>query len=138
MAIEWEQSGTRLPPLKKETPPLVSVASLLAIAEVHLAAADIPPRLLRNFYEGVLGLKFVSAEADALHYVHQQRQVVVAQGANLGALGLETRDFSEVLVRLRDAGIGYDLLHTDAGLTRQATLRDPAGNWIHLVETRLL
>jgi hypothetical protein len=138
MAIEYDKPRPPLPPLKKETPPAVSVAALLAIDEVRLAAGDVPPRMLRQFFEGVLGLKFVEADIDALHFAYQRRRVVVARGAEAGALGLAARDFSEVLVRLRGAGVGYEMLHTDAGLTRQATLRDPAGNWIHLVETRPL
>jgi hypothetical protein len=138
MAIEWEHPPTPLPPLKKQAPPVVRVEALLAIAEVRLAAADVPPRILRHFFEGILGLKFIAADGDALYFAHQQRRIIVARGANEGALGVLARDFPEVLVRLRDAGMAYDLLHTDSGLTRQATLRDPAGNWIHLVETRPL
>ena len=138
MGIEYDPPRAALPPLKKETPPVVAVAALLAIDEVRLSAGDIPPRILRQFYEGVLGLKFVEADIEALHFAYQRRRVLVARGAAAGVLGLVARDFSEVLMRLRSAGIGYELVHTDAGLTRQATLRDPAGNWIHLVETRPL
>jgi hypothetical protein len=138
MAIEPEPSRTPLSPLKKETPPVVPVEALLAIAEVRLAAADVPPRILRQFYEHVLGLRFVAADVDALRFAYQQRSVVLLRGAAEGALGLLTRDFPEVLLRLRDIGMAFELLHTDSGLTRQATLRDPAGNWIHLVETRPL
>jgi hypothetical protein len=138
MAIEPEPPRPALPPLKKETPPVVPVEALLAVAQVRLAAADIPPRILRQFYEHILGLKFVSADVDGLCFAHQQRSVVLWRGVAEGAMGLLTRDFAEVLVRLRDAGVAYEVLHTDSGLTRQATLRDPAGNWIHLVETRPL
>ena len=80
----------------------------------------------------------MAAEVDALYFAHLQRSVVLLRGAAVGALGLLARDFPEVLVRLRDAGVAYELVHTDSGLTRQAMLRDPAGNWIHLVETRPL
>ena len=31
---------------------------------------------------------------------------------------------------------GGEILHGDAGMTRMAFLRDPAGNWVQLVETR--
>jgi hypothetical protein len=48
------------------------------------------------------------------------------------------RDFSDVLLRLRERNIPCDLLHIDAGMTRLAVLRDPAGNWVQLVETRAL
>lgn len=46
------------------------------------------------------------------------------------------RNFGEAMIRLRGRKISYELLHTDSGLTRVAILRDPAGNWIHLLETR--
>jgi hypothetical protein len=112
---------------------------LLAIGEVRLTAGEVPPGLLKRFYEHVLGLKFVAGDGDGLRFVHNRRQVLLArEGTSYGVLGLQARDFGDVLVKLGEAGIPYELLHTDGGLTRMAMLRDPAGNWVHLVETRAL
>jgi predicted enzyme related to lactoylglutathione lyase len=139
MPIEWEQDGSKLPPLKQEVPPLMTAEALLAIAEVRLAAGDVPPRILRQFYEHVLGLTFVAGDGEGLRFTHNRRQVILARAnSEIGALGLQVKDFGDVLARLSSAAVPYEVLHTDGGMTREAVLRDPAGNIIQLVETRLL
>jgi len=137
MPIEWEYPPAGLPPLKIPTPPVAPVEALLAVAEVRLSAGDIPPKLLRQFYEGLLGLQFVDADGGALRFSHQRRTIVLARDAHgPGQVAFLVKDFSDVLLRLRDQGVALDLLHADAGMSRIAILRDPAGNWVQLVETR--
>ncbi len=141
-----------LPPLKVPVQPLVSAQTLLAVDEVHLPAGDVPRAALRDFYEKILGLTFIPPESaaaeNALHFAYLRRRVILerptahhthpasAVSPEPRRLGLLIRDFSDTLLRLRDRNIPYELLHTDAGLTRTAILKDPAGNWIHLIETR--
>ena len=139
MPIEWEQSPAPLPPLKIPAPPAVPVEALLAVAEVRLAAGDVPPKILRQFYEGVLGLVFLDADGGGLRFSHQRRTIVLAREARApGHVAFLAKDFSDVLLRLRERNIACDLLHIDSGMTRLAVLRDPAGNWVQLVETRAL
>ena len=139
MPIEWEQPGEPLPPLKIQVPPVVPVEALLAVAEVHLAAGDVPPKILRQFYEGVLGLIFLEADGEALRFTHQRRRIVLTRATREpGRVAFLAKDFSDVLLRLRERNIACELLHIDAGMTRMAVLRDPAGNWVQLVETRAL
>ena len=127
----------RLPALTAKAPPAVPVEALVAIDEVHLMAGDVPRGAFREFYGEVLALMFVGADEERMCFSHQRRRVVLERGrGEPGRLGLLLKNFSEAMVRLRDKGISYELLHTDAGLTRMAILRDPAGNWVHLVETR--
>jgi len=121
--------------------PVVSAEILLAIDEVRLCAGAAPRRVLREFYEEVLGLTFVQPNEKAsdgeMRFVYERRRVVLErERKEPGRLGLLVKNFGEALLRLRERGIGYELIHTDGGLTRLALARDPAGNWIHLVETR--
>ncbi len=137
MAMEWEHPYTPLPPLKHEVPPVVSVEALIAVAQVRLLAGDAPPRILRQFYEGVLGLKFLETDAEGMHFAQQRRRILLAPGiAAPGQVGFLVKNFSDVMLRLRERNIGCEILHGDAGMTRMAFLRDPAGNWVQLVETR--
>ena len=137
MPIQWEQPRAPLAPLKIPSPPVAPVEALLAVAEVRLSGGDIPPKMLRQFYEGVLGLRFLDADGDGQRFSHQRRTIVLTRdGREPGQVAFLAKDFSDILLRLREQGISLDLLHADAGMTRMATLRDPAGNWVQLVETR--
>jgi hypothetical protein len=136
MPLEYDHSNG-LPPLRPERPPAVPVEALVAVSQVRLAASDVPPGILRQFYERVLGLKYLSGDGDGLLFAHGRRQVLLERGRNdAGQIGLIVRFFDDSLIRLRGALVDYELLHTDGGLTRIALLRDPAGNWVQLVETR--
>ena len=143
MPIHPEPSSF-LPPLKQEVAPIVSIDSLLAVNDVHLTAADIPRGILRNFYQSILGLKFVPptgpADADAsIQFLHQRRRIVLSRDeAPSGHVAFLVKDFPEILQRLRSQSIPYELFHIDNGLTRTVLLRDAAGNFVHLVETRPL
>jgi hypothetical protein len=136
MPIEYDQSDD-MPPLKHDRPPVVPVDALVAIAQVRLADAGVPAGILRQFYEHVLGLRFISSDAEGLRFAHARRHVLLERGrAEVGQVALIVRLFDDALVRLRGALVSYELLHGDGGLTRVAILRDPAGNWVQLVETR--
>lgn len=133
------QHDSNLPPLTPKPPPAVPVETLLAINDVTLTAGDIPPGILREFYSRLLGLTFLDADVDTLRFTHDQRIIRLDRNhREFGRLALliSSRIFGDALLRLRDKNIPYELLHTDAGLTRAALLRDPAGNWLHLLETR--
>jgi hypothetical protein len=126
-----------LAPLQPKAPPLVPVEALLAVGEVTLAAGAVPRGVLREFYVHVLGLTFVWADGDVIQFSHDRRQIRLDRGhAEPGRLGLLTRGFGAAVLRLRGRSVPFEILHTDGGLTRMAYLRDPAGNLIHLVETR--
>jgi len=149
MTIEWDQPPS-LPPLKPQAQPLVAINSMLAVNDVHLPAADVPRGLFRQFYESTLGLKFVppappepsapatTAPADeTIQFLHHRRRIILSRTtAPPGHAAFVVKDFSDVLLRLRSRTIPYELFHIDNGLTRMALLRDPAANWVHLVETR--
>jgi hypothetical protein len=136
MPIEHEEPR-KLPPLKVQRPPLVPVDALVAVADVRLAASDVPAKVLRHFYEAVIGLKFVEADGERLVFTQHRRRILLERERGVpGQVGFIVRDFGESLLRLRDHSVPYELLHTDAGLTRSALVRDPAGNWLQLVETR--
>ncbi|MGN6367339.1 MAG: VOC family protein [Phycisphaerae bacterium] len=125
--------------LKAKAPPMVPVEMLVAVGEVTLAAGDVPRGVLREFYEKFLGLVFVAGEVEdgGVRFRHQQQRIHLDRGREeLGRVGLLIRQFDAALQRLRGRGVRYELLHTDNGLTRTAILRDPAGNWVHLLETR--
>jgi len=138
MPIEHDPPSSPLPPLKKQTPPIVSPEALAAVAQVTLAAGDIPPRVLRHFYERILGVKFLEADIDGLRFEYHRRQIALLRQAQPGHAVFLVKDFPTLLLRLRDHAIACELIHGDAGMTRLAFLRDPAGNIIQLVETRAL
>ena len=133
------QHDSDLPPLHPRPVPVVPVDSLMAVGDVTLAASDIPRGILRQFYGGILGLTFVDAEVEFLRFTQNNRMIRLDRNhpeSGRLALLISSRHFTDVLERLRSRQIGYELIHTDAGLTRLALLRDPALNWIHLMETR--
>ncbi len=126
----------KLPPLVVKVPPMVPVETLVTVGRVTLAAGDVARGVLKKFYTEVLGLTFVEWTEEAVRFRHQQREVVLERGAELARAGLMIRGFGGALMKLRENKVGYELLHTDGGLTRTAIVRDPVGNWIHLLETR--
>ncbi len=131
------EEGFSVGRLKGKAPPMVPVEMLVAVGEVTLAAGDVPRGVLREFYEKFLGLVFVSGEEEGVRFRHLQQRIFLERGREeLGRVGLLIRRFDTALERLRGRGVPYELLHTDQGLTRTAILRDPAGNWVHLLETR--
>ena len=116
---------------------MVPVEMLVAVGEVTLAAGDVPRGVLREFYEKFLGLVFVAGDGEEIRFRHHQQRILLERGREeLGRVGLLIRRFDTALERLRGRGVAYEVLHTDHGLTRTAILRDPAGNWVHLLETR--
>ena len=136
MPIEHD-NAQNLPPLKSQRPPLIPVEALVAIAQVRLAAGDVPPGILRQFYERVLSLRFISGDGDGLLFSHARRQILLERGrSQTGQVALLIRSFDAAVLKLRDASVPFEVLHTDAGMTRTAVFRDPAGNWVQLVETR--
>jgi hypothetical protein len=136
MGIEWD-SPRDSKGLTGKRPPALAVEALAAVGQVRLAAFDIPPGILRRFYEGIVGFTFIPGEGPDLLFRYLQREILLQRDrAELGHAAFLIRQFDDALMRLRDRQIGYELLHTDGGLCRMAITRDPAGNWIHLVETR--
>jgi len=123
--------------LQPKAPAAVPVEMLVAVGEVTLAAGDVPRGALKEFYGKILGLTFVSADEECVRFRHLQQRIVLERGrAEPGRVGLLIRHFGEALVKLQGRKIVYEVLHTDNGLTRTAILRDPAGNWVHILETR--
>ena len=137
MPIEYDNASP-LPPLKTEKPPVLTPEALAAIGQVTLAAGDVPPRILREFYQQVLGVSFRSADVDTLVFEYHRRVIVLQRQAQPGQAVFLVKDFSDLRLRLRDRAIPHEVIHGDAGLARSAYLRDPAGNIIQLVETRAL
>jgi hypothetical protein len=136
MPIEHDKEF-RLPPLKVQKPPMVPVDALAAVDAVRMTAGDMPPGILRHFYERILGLRCMSTDADGLVFSHQRRQICLERARQgPGQVTLIFKGFDEALVRLRDASVSYEVLHPEGGMTRSIILRDPAGNWIQLQETR--
>jgi catechol-2,3-dioxygenase len=140
MSLQPDRSDDA-PLFPRANPPL-SIDALLAIDLVSLAAADVPRGLLRDFYSGLLGLLQTGNPDDGpdlLRFSHHRRSILLDRNrpdpGHL-ALLLTSTHFSDALLRLRDRRIPFELLHADAGLSRAMYLRDPAGNWIHLLETR--
>jgi hypothetical protein len=127
-----------LKPLPRHSGPLVPAETIIAVNTVVLAARDIPAGILRRFYEKVLGLDFLlSDDPDILRFKHLRREILLSrQAQRLGTARLRVRNLTDVLPKLRDARIHYELLHPDDGLTTTVLLRDPAGNWIHLHQSR--
>src|SRR4051812_42537141 len=78
MPIEHEEPR-KLPPLKVQRPPLVPVDALIAVADVRLWASDVPVKALRNFYEGVMGLKFEEGDADRLVFTQHRRKILLVR-----------------------------------------------------------
>jgi len=131
------QENTKLPPLTPRLAPLVPVETLVAVGVVVLKAGEVPREKLREFYERVIGLQYLDADASAIRFRYQQREVILDRKRPTGGrLGLAVRGFSEMLVRLHDNGVAFELVHTDVGMTRTAMVHDPAGNWVQLVEVR--
>src|SRR4051794_7204485 len=88
MVSAGENFGGRWPSGFK-APPMVSVETLLSVAVVHLAAADLPGGLLKTFYVGVLGLEFMGADEGRILFRHQMREIVLVRDQReLGRLGL--------------------------------------------------
>ena len=133
-----EEVPFRLKPLTPKVPPLAPAETIVAVDTVLLAAGDIPAGILKRFYERVLGLDFLrSDDPDTLRFKHLRREILLSrQTKRLGTVKLLVRNVQEILPRLRDAHLHYELLHPDDGLTTTILLRDPAGNWIHLHQTR--
>jgi catechol-2,3-dioxygenase len=116
---------------------MVPVETLVTVGQITLTAGDAPRGLLKEFYTRILGLTFVEATQDFLRFRHHQREVVLTLDREApGRAGLMIRNFGEAILRLRSRKLHFEVLHTDGGLTRVAIVRDPAGNWIHLLETR--
>jgi catechol-2,3-dioxygenase len=127
----------KLAPLHVKVPPMVPVETLITIGKISLHAGDVPNRVLKTFYTQVLGLTFVGGDENGLRFRHHQREVeLLREPGEPRRAGLMIRGFGHALLRLQNARIGVEVLHTDGGLTRTAIVRDPAGNWIHLLETR--
>jgi hypothetical protein len=122
--------------LRPKVPATVPAELLLAVGEVTLAAGNVSRRALRDFYEKMLGLTFVAADENVVRFRHHQQRIVLERGAEIGKVGLLIRGFGAAMEKLQRAKVSVEVLHTDGGLTPTAILRDPAGNWVHLLETR--
>ena len=122
--------------------PPVDAQALLSIDTVTLPARDVPALTLRRFYAGILGLSYEGPlEEGGLAFRQGLRSIrLVRDGASdaRGRLGLAVRRFDQALDTLHQQRVRYDLHRTDGGLSRWLLLRDPAGNWIYLYETRPL
>ncbi|HVX86170.1 MAG TPA: hypothetical protein VH253_15410 [Phycisphaerae bacterium] len=127
-----------LEPLKSRPAPLVPAETIVAVNTVVLAAGDIPRGILRRFYGHVLGLDFIISDDDEnIRFKHLRREVLLSRRHQLlGTVKLTVRNIGNILPRLKHARIAHELLHTHDGLNTTAVLRDPAGNWVHLAETR--
>ena len=127
-----------LQPLLKRPPALIPSETIVAVNTVLLSAGEVPPGILRRFYERVLGLDHLASdEPDTLRFKHLRREVMLSrQTKRIGTLKLTLRHLEDVLPKLRVARIAYELLHTDDGLSTKALLREPAGNLVYLHESR--
>src|SRR5690349_12153323 len=115
MGIEWENTGSKLPPLKKIVVPVVRVEELAAVAEVRLSAGDVPWGILRQFYLDVLGMKHVETGLDVIRFMYQRRQVALLRElAEPGHAAFTVRDFDEMRMKMRDKHIAYELVHGDS------------------------
>ena len=156
MRMEWTQAGEteqkqsgKRPWAKPLCVPVIPAApaeQVVAVETVLLAAGDVPRGVLRSFYERVVGLRPAAspeetidgAEMD-LRFKHRKRELLLSrQRKEPGRVRLLVRNLSDAMARLKTRGVGYEVLHSDAGMMRTLVVRDPAGNWIELHETRPL
>ena len=148
MTIEIDSQGS-LPPLRPRKEPLITVTEILAVDTIHLTAGDVPTKTLCAFYVAILGFAIdPPGSADlAFKFDKFRIELVHASPAALepatplsspGRLMLLIRQFDTAMRVLSDQKIPYDLLHYDLGLARAATLFDPAGNFVMLIEARSL
>lgn len=139
MSSPSDTSSGGLFPISEKRGPLASVQQMLAIDTVYLSVGEAAPRTLRDFYTHVLGLEAVTLDSKTLEFRHGRRRVVLGPpvpGVTFTKLALAVTNFSLLLQGLSSQRTAYELMHFDGGLSRAVLLQDPAGNWIHLLETR--
>jgi hypothetical protein len=135
MADDYE--GGPLQPLSPRKPPVAEVRQVVAVAPVHLTARGVPRGHLVRFYTHTLGLRRVSEAAPGLlAFRHERQNVLLSPDFEAGRLLLAVTSFSQLCRRLTDERVAFEVLRTDTGLSREALVKDPAGNLIHLMETR--
>jgi catechol 2,3-dioxygenase-like lactoylglutathione lyase family enzyme len=123
----------------------VPAEAVVAVETVLLAAGDCPRGILRAFYERILGLKCVPTDThdpdlnSDVRFKHCNRELLLSrERKDPGHVRLLVRNLGDAMIRLKDRGLSFDVLHGDSGLMRTVIVRDPAGNWIELQETRPL
>jgi hypothetical protein len=117
--------------------------NLVAVEDVRMPApAGVEPRL-DAFYLALLGFErmppdtqlIYRAENFALHFDVQERPV---EHANLRPLEIEIPSLAEVEMRLIEGEYEYVRQRGVVLGTETIVLRDPAGNWIELIELRAI
>lgn len=150
MTIEIDGDNSGLPPLKPKKEPLIAVTEIIAVDTEHLVGGEVPVRKLLRFYVDMLGLAIDEPRAADMALRHEKLRVefvrthaaaMTASGEDLertGKLMLHIRQFDTALRVLDDEQIAYEQVHHEMGMCRAATLFDPAGNLVMLMELRTL
>ena len=132
-----EDSRPRLP----EPPPV----TLVAIADVRLPAVAGLEAELDGFYEDLLGFEPVEGLADgeggrvyraenhALSFVVLESSPEEPWSRPLGVI---TPHYLDILQRLGDLGVEYEVIRGLASGDEAALFQDPAGNWLSLMPRR--
>ena len=116
---------------------------LVAVEDVRLAAPAGVEVKLDAFYVGLLGFERVPpenalnyrAENVALHFDVQERPV---EHENLRPQGIEIPSLAEAELKLIESEYEYIRQRGVLPGTEVIVMRDPAGNWIELIELRSL
>ena len=127
-----------LRPLVPEPPPV----RLVAVADVHLPAADDLSAQLNGFYADLLGFERRYGDEDVIVYHAEKFRLffdLVAPPVdreNIRPVGVEVRSLPLVIFRLNERRIEFRKLR--GILTGQTSLlvQDPAGNWVELTERK--
>ncbi len=118
---------------------------LIAVADVRLEARVGMEKKLHDFYVGLLGFEMADAGEDFPTAFQAENARVLVQvyekpfkREDMRALGIEVRSLPEVERRLIEAEVSF--LKQKAVATGQEALllEDPAGNWLQLVEYRVI
>ena len=125
-----------LRPLVPEPPPV----RLVAVADVHLPAADHLGRELDDFYAGLLRFDRRYGDEDVIVYHAEKFRLFFDLEAppidreNVRPIGIEVRSLPLLLMQLAERRIEYQRIKNI--LTNQISLllQDPAKNWVELSE----
>jgi hypothetical protein len=152
-----------LPPLKVKKEPLIAVDEILAVDTVRLGLRNGTKTDVCWFYEEVLGLpREEKGEAEMAYRVGKIRVEMrlgtspadvggmsaggpegvgtspAVVGSVSGRILFLIHQFDTALRGLSEQRIAFEYLHYDLGLCRAASLVDPSGNQVFLIETRKL
>ena len=114
---------------------------LVAVEDVRMPAPAGIEVQLEEFYVGVLGFERVAPETE-LHYrsenftLHFELQEARVEHDDLRPQGIEIPSLAEIELKLIEGEYAYVRQRGVMPGTETIVMRDPAGNWIELLELR--